>query len=98
VTIRSWWKRKSGAAKVVTVLAALLTLQIGLCFSTSATVLPAYLAIFGPSRDSELGLGLIIWQGLLSFVTAALLLGALVMAAVGTHTPGPSREKDDSND
>jgi len=51
-----WWSEKSGKAKVVTVLATLLILQIGLCFGTPAIV-PWYQIIFGPSSDSELGLG-----------------------------------------
>ena len=96
--IQNWWKRRSGGAKAVTVLATLLTLQIGLCFSTGLTVLPAYQAIFGPSSDSELGLGLIIWQGILCGVTILLLAVTVIGAAWVGGFSKKDRSGKDSND
>ena len=96
--VGKWWKQQSGGLKVVTALAALMTLQLGLYWTTQFTVLPTYETIFGPSRDSELGLGLIIWQGLLCGVTGALLAGSIIVVGV---SGGFSKKKDsgeDSND
>jgi len=90
--------RKSGGAKAVTVLATLLILQIGLCFSTDATVLPAYRAIFGPSYDPELGLGLVMWQGILCGVTIMLLALTAIGVGVGGGFSKKNRSRKDSND
>jgi len=98
VSLGEWWKRQSGGAKAMTVLATLLTLQIGLCFSTGLTVLPAYQAIFGPSSDSELGLGLIIWQGILCGVTILLLAITVIVVGVGGGFSKKDRSRRDSDD
>jgi len=94
--IKRWWSRKSGWAKVVTVLAVLASLQIGLCFSTPVTVQPVYLAICGPSSDSEFGLGLVIVQAFLCVVTFALLFLAVLVAAAGDHF-APERDSEEKN-
>jgi hypothetical protein len=98
MTMGSWWGRKSGWAKVVTVLAVLLTLQIGLCFSTSYTVQPIYDAMFGPSSGEEAGLGLLVAQAFLCVGTAVLLIIAIIVAAVGGHFSGKSNSEGDLND
>jgi riboflavin transporter FmnP len=92
LNFRGWWNRKSGRAKVVAVLATLLVLQIGLCWTNPRTVLPLYLWIFGPSSDSELGLGLSIWQGILSIVTFFFLLIALALR------PGDADKHNSTNE
>ena len=97
-SLRSWWTKNSGGAKIVTVLAALLVLQIGLCWTTPFTVVPAYLAVHGPSSDSELGLGLMIWQGILCIVTfLALFVAAVAWAAEGRNSRD-SNENEDNDD
>ncbi len=96
MTIQNWWKRKSGPAKLVTALSALLLLQIGLCWSTPA-VLPWYFAVFGPSSDSEFGLGLMIVQGILCLVTCAVLLGMTVIW-LANRGPQNNRPNGDPHD
>jgi hypothetical protein len=76
--------RRSGGAKTVVVLALLLILQIGLCFSTDSTVLPAYEAIFGASHDPEAGIGFAVVQAMLCGVTFV----ALIIAVVATANCG----------
>ena len=98
VSFGQWWKRKSGGAKTVVGLAALLMVQIGLCFSTGWTVQPAYKAIFGPSSDPELGLGLMIWQGLLCGVTILALVIATVVVGVGGGFAAKDNSKGDPHD
>jgi hypothetical protein len=71
---------------MVAVLAGLLVLQIGLCFSTGSTVMPAYVAIFGRSRDSELGLGLMIYQGILCLGTLLMLIVVGIIWLNERHT------------
>jgi hypothetical protein len=84
--------RRSGGAKTVVVLAVLLILQIGLCFSTDSTVMPAYEAIFGPTHDPESGLGLVIVEAILCAVTFV----ALLIAGLAVGASGGFAAKDDS--
>ena len=79
-------------------LAALFMVQIGLCFSTGWTVQPAYKAIFGPSSDPELGLGLIISQGILCAVTFLALVVATVVVGVGRGFAAKDSSKGDADD
>ena len=92
VRIRKWLKRRSGGAKTVVVLAALLMLQIGLCFSSDSTVIPAFDAIFGRSSDPEAGIGFAVFQAMLCGVT----LVALMISAVATASGGGFRARGDS--
>jgi hypothetical protein len=96
VSVGKWWKQKSGQAKTVTALAVLLMLQIGLCFSTPA-MMPWYESIFGPSRDSELGLGLMIGQGLLCLVNLVVLF-VVVVAWLPGLSSGKKKPRRGSND
>jgi len=66
-----WWKRRSGGAKTVVALAVLLILQIGLCFSSDLTVIPAYEAIFA------------VVQAMLCAVTGVALLVAFLGVVAG---------------
>ena len=88
----NWWKRRSGGAKTVVVLAALLILQIGLCFSSDSTVIPAYEAIFGASHDPDAGIGFAVVQAMLCAVTFV----ALLIASIATGAGGGFAAKDDS--
>jgi hypothetical protein len=76
----------------VVVLAVLLILQIGLCFSTDSTVMPAYEAIFGRSSDPEAGIGFAVAQAMLCGVT----LLALIIAVVATANSGGFKARGDS--
>jgi len=87
MSLRSWWKTSSGTAKTVTVLATMLILQIGVCFGGTSAIASWYEAIFGPTHDSELGLGLTIWQGIFGIVTFIALSIALIVAAAGRNEP-----------
>jgi 4-amino-4-deoxy-L-arabinose transferase-like glycosyltransferase len=93
-----WWKRRSGGAKTVVVLAVLLILQIGLCFSTDSTVLPAYVAIFGHGSESELGLSLVVFQAILCAVTIVALLIAAIAVGAGGGFAAKGDSKGDSDD
>jgi hypothetical protein len=92
VSFGDWWKRRSGGAKTVVVLAVLLILQIGLCFSSDSTVIPAYEAIFGASHDPEAGIGFAVVQAMLCGVT----LVALLIAVVATANSGGFKARGDS--
>jgi hypothetical protein len=94
----AWWKRRSGGAKTVTVLAALLMLKIGLCFSTGWTVQPVYEAIVRPRRDSEVELGLVFIEAILSGVTFVLLVVASIVVGVFGGFAKTTNSKGDSND
>jgi hypothetical protein len=74
------------------VLAVLLILQIGLCFSSDSTVIPAYEAIFGPSHDPEAGIGFAVVQAMLCGVTFV----ALIFAVVATANLGGFKARGDS--
>jgi hypothetical protein len=93
-----WWKRRSGWARAVTILATLATLQVGLCFTTPFTVLPIYDAIYGKRSNAEVGLGFMILEFLLCLVTFALLGIATIVAALGGHFSAKAQSKEDSND
>jgi hypothetical protein len=93
-----WWKRRSGWAKAVTILAALAMLQVGLCFTTPVTVLPIHDAIYGKRSDAEVGLGLVVWQFLLCGITFGLLALATIVAGFGGHFSAKEQSTEDSND
>jgi hypothetical protein len=98
MTMGNWWTRKSGWAKTVIVLAALLILQIGLCFSTDYTVKPVLTALNGPSSDPEADLGLLVSQALLCLGTFVLLIISIIVAAAGGHFSRKGNSEGDSND
>lgn len=93
-----WWKRRSGGAKTVVVLVVLLILQIGLCFSSDSTVIPAYEAIFGPSHDPESGIGFAVVQAMLCTVTFVVLIVAVVATAINGGFKARGDSKGDTND
>jgi hypothetical protein len=75
-----WWRRKSGGAKTVVVLAALLILQIGLCFGSGFAVD----RLVAPTPGEEFGpsLGWMFIQAELCLPTAAALLIVVVVLGV----------------
>jgi len=83
VSFGKWWRRRSGGAKTVVVLSMLLILQIGLCFSSDSTVIPAFNAIFGQSHDPEAGIGFAVGQAMLCVVTFVALIVAVIATASG---------------
>jgi tryptophan-rich sensory protein len=102
--LRKWWLSKSGFAKTVTVLCAILILQIGVCFASPAE--PAWFdALFHP-RDypDRLHFAFAAWQAFFCCVTALLLLGALLIwvtftSSIDEHLPSiirvePNRSAD----
>lgn len=80
------------------VLAVLLILQIGLCFSTDSIVTPAYEAIFGASHDPEAGIGFAVVQAMLCGVTFVALLVAIVATASSGGFKARGDSKGDSGD
>jgi hypothetical protein len=90
--IRAWWKQSSGLAKTVTILSALLLLQIGVCALTP-TVLPWYEAVFQvpPSHDPLEALGLMAFQAILCVCSLVILFFAWV-----AFTSRSKRRKIDS--
>jgi uncharacterized membrane protein len=98
MTIAHWWGRRSGSAKTVTVLAVLLILQIGLCFSTPYTVQPIHDAMFGRDTGELAGLGLWMVQAFLCVCTLVFLIIAIIVSAVSGRSAAKSSPKGDSND
>jgi branched-subunit amino acid permease len=94
MSLNRWWLKKNAKSKTITVLAALLLVEIGLCFSTPVTVAPAYEALFGPSHDSELALGLQIYQFFLWLITLAM-LGAVAVLWHRNRDSGKTDEEED---
>lgn len=95
MNIKRWWGKKNAKSKTITVLATLLILEIGLCFSTPATMAPACEALFGPSHDSELALGLEVWQFFL-WLISLVVLGAIAM--LWQPKPYPDKTDEEKHD
>jgi hypothetical protein len=69
----NWWRRKSGRAKTVTVLAVVLLLQIGLCFGTPEAT-SWFDDLFRIHRDDPFyALGWMMFEALLCIVTVIVL-------------------------
>lgn len=71
---REWWRNKSGKAKTIAVLCALLILQIGLCFGTNAltSLFPSVFHI-RPSYEPYDTLTYMLFEALLCVITAIVL-------------------------
>ncbi len=97
--VRNWWKARSGGAKTVTVLTALLILQIGICFGSGFAI--DALIPPGPGDEFGSGFGWMALQAFACLLTIALLVIALIMwALTGTSifgTTEPQRLLDDKN-
>lgn len=88
--LKTWWRNKSGQSKTITVLATLLLLDIGLCFSTPAA--------FNAVNSRYRGLGVNSFIGLMVGQTLfCVALGvSIALVAIFWH-PGlsrPHRRKD----
>lgn len=97
MTLRRWWKQKSGGTKAVTALAVLLMLQIGLCFASGFAVD----RLVAPTPGEEFGasMGWMYVQAILCLVTAALLVIAIIVAFVArVINSAKSGSRKDSND
>ena len=91
MSVKTWWSSKNGKSKTITVLSTLLIVEVGLCFSTPVTVAPAYETLFGPTHDSELALGLEIYQFFLWLMTLA---GLGIATAWHPATPPDEIDKE----
>jgi hypothetical protein len=78
MSIRTWWKAKSGAGKALMVLAVLLTLQIGLCIATPALTQRWDVMQHKPAGEGWGTFGLLLWE--LLFCVANVV--AMVIAGV----------------
>jgi|GEM_PF-5983580 len=98
MSFREWWRNRSGKAKTITVLCALLILQIGLCFGTPS-ILDAYQAIFHLNlrADEEFGpgLGFMFFEALLCVVTVLVLF---VVSLFWQSRQDPQKLFDSSDD
>lgn len=84
----NWWRHKSGRSKTATVLAAVLLLQIGLCFGTPAAT-SWFDTLFHIHRDDPFyALGWMIFEALLCILTVILLF----VAAIGLPGLFPDRK------
>jgi hypothetical protein len=72
---KTWWLSRSGYAKTVTVLCAILILQIGVCFSPVAE--PEFHILHFLNH-----LGVAIWEAIFCCVTALALLVTLILWSV----------------
>jgi hypothetical protein len=78
MSYQSWWQQKSRRSKAITILATLLILQIGLCFSTPVGV--SWFDNHLGTRldpDSYGGLGYMIFEAILAGVVFLIFLGVL---------------------
>jgi hypothetical protein len=97
---KTWWLSKSGFAKTVTVLCAILILQIGVCFASPAE--PAWFdALFHIRRSPyQLNLAFAVWQAIFCCVTAfvlfmTLLAGITSSSSTDEHLPSITRVQPD---
>jgi hypothetical protein len=97
VKLGQWWKRRSGKAKAITVLAVMLSLQIGLCFSTPQLTYRSGASIPAGFDTPMWTLNLMIWQAAFCAVSAVLLalIGILGLPKILSHRAG---RKEDSHD
>lgn len=96
MSLREWWRNKSGGAKTITVLCTLLILEIGLCFSTPSIV-NSYEAIFHiKPMDDEFGdgFGFMIILAMLCVLT---LIALLVAPLYFLSRPGVQKLFNDSD-
>lgn len=89
MSIGIWWTHKSGKAKVVTGLATLVILQIGLCFATP-TIVPWFESLLHAQASGGTfeDLVLVALQAMLCVAT----LGAIFLVVIFWH-PGLSSSK-----
>jgi len=98
---KTWWRQKSGPAKLVTGLTTLLILQMGLCFASPGE--PAWFdALFHirPTPD-QLRLGLVVVEAYLCAGTFLVLLVALLVwgtASFARADPNTTLIERDAND
>ena len=102
LSLKSWWKRKSGAAKLVTALTTVLLLQIGLCFASPGE--PAWFDRLFHIKPSPYGirLGLVIIEAYLCIFTFVILLIAVLIWVTTSFAVDGLRvtpaEREDSHD
>lgn len=87
MSLKTWWRRKSGLSKTVTILATALILQIGLCFASPGE--PRWFdRLFGiqPRPDVYLRIGLVTSEAFLCLITFLLLLGAALAQITRSST------------
>jgi hypothetical protein len=95
---KTWWLSRNGYAKTVTVLCAILILQIGVCFSPLAEPVFSQLHILNFLND----LGVAVWEAIFCCVTALALLVTLILWSVNSSSadekfPGITRAQRDRN-
>lgn len=90
MSFQSWWQQKSRRSKAVTVLATLLTLQIGLCFGTPAAV-SRFDATLGThlGRDPFAALGYMFFEAILAAVVFLVFLGVVIFYRPSHANPRP---------
>jgi hypothetical protein len=92
-----WWREKSGAAKVLVVLAVLLMLQIGLCVATPALTQRWDMVQQKPAGEGGGTFGLVLWELLFCVANAAAIFIAGVwwlMGAVNGRRKSQERIND----
>lgn len=95
MNFKTWWRRKDGQSKAVTILATLLILEIGLCFSTPYTIVGVH-RIFRIQDQPLQGLGLMLLQAVACFITLVLLFFAFIAWPSGVESnDSAERDSDD---
>jgi len=97
---KTWWLSRNGYAKTVTVLCAILILQIGVCFSPLAE--PAWFASQFHILHFLNDLGVAIWEAFFCCVTVLALLATLILWSLNSSSadekfPGITRAQRDRN-
>lgn len=97
MSFAAWWKRSSGSAKTITVLAAILLLQIGVCGLTPVVVGWYRSFVPDPSHDPFEGLALMALQAVLCIGTLIAMFCVWVVMG-STSKPPKITPPEDSND
>jgi uncharacterized membrane protein len=88
MSLKTWWRTKSGKAKAVTVLAVLIILNTGLCFLIPSAAEWAVATFHLGYRDPMSGLGLMVIQALLDVVLLVVLLFVAIFGRSGQSSDG----------
>jgi len=102
MSFQSWWQRKSRRAKAITLLATLLTLQVGLCFGTPAGVSWSDQTLGTHLGRGELAaLGYMVAEALAAGVVFLVFLGFLIFYRPSVSSPaaaGPINDQEKADD
>jgi hypothetical protein len=93
MSFRNWWQTKSGKSKTITVLCAVLILDVGLCFATPAAVDRLNTALHRIRSDPFEGIGYMIIQAIFCVILAVIIFGLGLFWPSHSNSVGRDKEK-----